>query len=101
MELQKTRVVLKQVVQKTCCRSMVGLYRAGSQKGFILCILRLVTLLLRGDRAILTAAGISAVLTGMVFRRRQMNNMLVAEGNRRQRYTWRLLWPRNLIPPLE
>lgn len=59
---------------------MVGLYRAGSQKGFILCILRLVTLLLRGDSAILTAAGISAVLTGMVFRRRQLNNMLVAEG---------------------
>jgi len=87
MELQKTRVVLKQVVQKTCCRSMVGLYRAGSQKGFILCILRLVTLLLRGDRAILTTAGISAVLNGMVVRRRQ-------------RYTWRLLWPRNLIPPI-
>ena len=49
---------------------MVGLYRAGSQKGFILCILRFVTLLLREDRAILTAAGISAVLTGMVVRRR-------------------------------
>ena len=80
---------------------MVGLYRAGSQKGFILCILRLVTLLLRGDRAILTAAGISAVLTGMVVRRRQMNNMLVAGRNRRHPFTWRLLWPRSLIPPLE